>query len=35
VFALFPPLEGRYRGKEARKLAYLERARKELGAWLD
>jgi methylenetetrahydrofolate--tRNA-(uracil-5-)-methyltransferase len=35
VFALFPPLEGRHRGKEARKLAYLERARKELGAWLD
>jgi methylenetetrahydrofolate--tRNA-(uracil-5-)-methyltransferase len=35
VYALFPPLEGRHRGKEARKLAYLERARKELGAWLD
>ncbi|HYG70364.1 MAG TPA: methylenetetrahydrofolate--tRNA-(uracil(54)-C(5))-methyltransferase (FADH(2)-oxidizing) TrmFO [Anaeromyxobacteraceae bacterium] len=35
VFALFPPLEGRHRGKEARKLAYLERARKELGAWID
>jgi methylenetetrahydrofolate--tRNA-(uracil-5-)-methyltransferase len=35
VFALFPPLEGRHRGKAARKTAHLERARKELGAWLE
>jgi len=35
VFALFPPLQGRFRGKEARKLAYVERARKELGPWLE
>ncbi|HTT69931.1 MAG TPA: methylenetetrahydrofolate--tRNA-(uracil(54)-C(5))-methyltransferase (FADH(2)-oxidizing) TrmFO [Anaeromyxobacteraceae bacterium] len=34
VFALFPPLEGRPRGKEQRKLAYLERARRELTPWL-
>ena len=33
VFALFPPLEGRHRGKAARKTAYAERARKELEAW--
>ena len=35
VFSLFPPLEGRHRGKEGRKLAHLERARKELAAWID
>jgi methylenetetrahydrofolate--tRNA-(uracil-5-)-methyltransferase len=35
VFALFPPLEGRYRGKAARKEAYVARARKELGTWLE
>ncbi len=38
VFALFPPLDeeaaGRARGKEARRAAYLERARRELGEWL-
>jgi len=34
VFALFPPLEGRHRGKAARKAAHMERARKELGTWL-
>jgi methylenetetrahydrofolate--tRNA-(uracil-5-)-methyltransferase len=34
VFALFPPLEGRYRGKAARKSAHAERARKELTGWL-
>jgi methylenetetrahydrofolate--tRNA-(uracil-5-)-methyltransferase len=35
VFALFPPLAGRHRGKAARKEAYLERARKELGSWIE
>jgi methylenetetrahydrofolate--tRNA-(uracil-5-)-methyltransferase len=35
VFALFPPLPGRHRGKAARKEAYLERARKELESWID
>lgn len=35
VFALFPPLEGHHRGKAARKDAYVERARKELGTWID
>jgi methylenetetrahydrofolate--tRNA-(uracil-5-)-methyltransferase len=35
VFALFPALEGRHRGKAARKEAYVERARKELETWLD
>lgn len=35
VFALFPPLEGRHRGKAARKEAYLERARRELETWID
>jgi methylenetetrahydrofolate--tRNA-(uracil-5-)-methyltransferase len=35
VFALFPPLEGRHRGKEARKLAHVERARKEMTTWLE
>ncbi len=34
VFALFPPLEGRHRGKAARKAAHMERARKELATWL-
>ncbi len=34
VFALFPPLEGRPRGKAARKSAHVERARRELAAWL-
>jgi methylenetetrahydrofolate--tRNA-(uracil-5-)-methyltransferase len=34
VFALFPPLPGRHRGKEARKAAHVERARKEIAAWL-
>ena len=35
VFALFPTLAGRFRGKAARKEAYLERARKELGTWIE
>ena len=35
VFALFPPLPGRHRGKEARKLAHAERARKEIATWLE
>jgi methylenetetrahydrofolate--tRNA-(uracil-5-)-methyltransferase len=41
VFALFPPLEApaagvrRPRGKAARKEAYAERARKEIGTWID
>jgi methylenetetrahydrofolate--tRNA-(uracil-5-)-methyltransferase len=34
VFALFPPLTGRHRGKAARKAAHVERAREELTAWL-
>jgi methylenetetrahydrofolate--tRNA-(uracil-5-)-methyltransferase len=34
VFALFPPLAGRHRGKAARKEAYAERARKEIEPWL-
>jgi methylenetetrahydrofolate--tRNA-(uracil-5-)-methyltransferase len=34
VFSLFPPLGGRHRGKEARKMAYVERARREMMAWL-
>jgi methylenetetrahydrofolate--tRNA-(uracil-5-)-methyltransferase len=34
VFALFPPLEGRFRGKQARKAAHAERARQEIRAWL-
>jgi len=33
VFALFPPLPGRYRGKEARKAAHAERARREIQEW--
>jgi methylenetetrahydrofolate--tRNA-(uracil-5-)-methyltransferase len=35
VFALFPPLTGRHRGKAARKEAHLERARKEIAPWLE
>ena len=35
VFALFPPLTGRHRGKEARKQAYAERARRELQEWIE
>jgi methylenetetrahydrofolate--tRNA-(uracil-5-)-methyltransferase len=35
VFALFPPLPGRHRGKAARKEAYAERARKEIEPWLE
>jgi methylenetetrahydrofolate--tRNA-(uracil-5-)-methyltransferase len=35
VFALFPPLTGRHRGKLARKEAYAERARKEIEPWLE
>ncbi len=34
IFALFPPLVGRHRGKAARKAAHLERARAELAPWL-
>ncbi|HET8732237.1 MAG TPA: FAD-dependent oxidoreductase, partial [Anaeromyxobacteraceae bacterium] len=34
VFALFPPLEGRHRGKGARKEAYAERARRALPEWI-
>jgi methylenetetrahydrofolate--tRNA-(uracil-5-)-methyltransferase len=35
VFARFPPLTERVRGgKEGRKMAHVERARKELGAWI-
>jgi methylenetetrahydrofolate--tRNA-(uracil-5-)-methyltransferase len=34
VFSLFPPLEGRHRGKQARKAAYLERARRQLAEWI-
>jgi len=34
VFALFPPLEGRHRGKQARKSAHAERARREIESWL-
>jgi methylenetetrahydrofolate--tRNA-(uracil-5-)-methyltransferase len=35
VFALFPPLVGRHRGKAARKEAYAERARKEIEPWIE
>jgi methylenetetrahydrofolate--tRNA-(uracil-5-)-methyltransferase len=36
IFALFPPLPGRVRGgKEGRKLAHVERARKELEPWIE
>jgi len=34
VYALFPPLPGRHRGKEARKAAYAERARREIQEWI-
>ncbi len=34
VFALFPPLDGRRRGKGERKQAYAERARKDLKEWI-
>jgi methylenetetrahydrofolate--tRNA-(uracil-5-)-methyltransferase len=35
IFALLPPLPGPVRGgKEGRKMAHLERARKELDAWI-
>jgi methylenetetrahydrofolate--tRNA-(uracil-5-)-methyltransferase len=34
VYALFPPLEGRHRGKAARKGAYAERARHDLQEWI-
>mgnify|MGYP006267703711 CR=1 FL=1 len=35
VFALFPPLPGRHRGKMARQAAYAERARREIATWLE
>jgi methylenetetrahydrofolate--tRNA-(uracil-5-)-methyltransferase len=36
IFALFPPLPGRVKGgKEGRKLAHVERARKELEPWIE
>jgi methylenetetrahydrofolate--tRNA-(uracil-5-)-methyltransferase len=35
VFALFPALPGRHRGKAARKDAHVERARKELEPWIE
>jgi methylenetetrahydrofolate--tRNA-(uracil-5-)-methyltransferase len=35
VFALFPPLAGRHRGKGERKQAYAERARRELQEWIE
>jgi methylenetetrahydrofolate--tRNA-(uracil-5-)-methyltransferase len=35
VFALFPPLTGRHRGKAARKSAHAERARQEIATWLE
>jgi methylenetetrahydrofolate--tRNA-(uracil-5-)-methyltransferase len=35
VFALFPPLTGRHRGKAARKEAHAGRARKEIEPWID
>ncbi len=35
VFALFPPLTGRHRGKAARKGAHAERARKEIAPWIE
>ncbi|MBI5070524.1 MAG: methylenetetrahydrofolate--tRNA-(uracil(54)-C(5))-methyltransferase (FADH(2)-oxidizing) TrmFO [Deltaproteobacteria bacterium] len=34
VFSLFPPLEGRLRGKQARKAAHVERARRQLPEWI-
>jgi methylenetetrahydrofolate--tRNA-(uracil-5-)-methyltransferase len=35
VFALFPPVPGRHRGKAARKEAYVARARKEIERWIE
>lgn len=35
VYALFPTLVGKHRGKAARKEAHAERARKELVPWID
>jgi methylenetetrahydrofolate--tRNA-(uracil-5-)-methyltransferase len=35
VFALFPPLPGRHRGKMARQAAYADRARREIATWLE
>ena len=35
VFALFPPLAGRHRGKGARKEAHAERARRDLQEWIE
>jgi methylenetetrahydrofolate--tRNA-(uracil-5-)-methyltransferase len=35
VYALFPPLVGRFRGKAGRKEAHAERARKEILPWID
>ena len=35
VFALFPPLDGRRRGKGERKQAYAERARQALKEWIE
>ncbi|MGA8891491.1 MAG: methylenetetrahydrofolate--tRNA-(uracil(54)-C(5))-methyltransferase (FADH(2)-oxidizing) TrmFO [Anaeromyxobacteraceae bacterium] len=34
VYALFPPLAGRHRGKAARKEAYVARARQDLEEWI-
>jgi methylenetetrahydrofolate--tRNA-(uracil-5-)-methyltransferase len=34
VFSLFPPLEGKFRGKQARKAGHAARARREIEAWL-
>jgi len=34
IFALFPPLVGRHRGKEARKAAHVERARRQIEEWI-
>ncbi len=34
VYALFPPLTGRHRGKAARKGAHAERARRDLQEWI-
>src|SRR5512137_982533 len=35
VFALFPPLDGRRRGKGERKKAYADRARRDLQEWIE
>src|SRR5512137_46534 len=35
VFSLFPPLDGRRRGKGERKKAYAERARRDLQEWIE